>query len=100
MVNSIGNGAASALSAYVTLLNNTAGNIANMNTENYKPVETTMQTSSGGGVDAVTSRSASDSVDLSKEIVALITAETGFKASIAALKTSQEMQKSLIDIIA
>jgi flagellar hook protein FlgE len=101
MVDNINNASLTALNAYSTLLNNTANNVANINTDNYKPLETTMQDSRPSGVTAITSRNENgDRVDLSQEAVNLITAETGFKANIDVLKTAQKMQKTVIDIIA
>jgi len=95
------NSAVSALKAYSTMLSNTANNVANVNTENYNPLETTMQDSATGGVTAASTRDTNtDRVDLSKEVVDLITAQNGFKANITVLKTGQEIQKSVIDILA
>jgi len=98
--NNINNASLTALNAYSTLLNNTANNISNINTDNYRPLETTMQDSTPSGVTAITSLNENiDRVDLSQEAVNLITTETGFKASIDVLKTVQRMQKSVIDMI-
>ena len=100
MVSNVMNTSVSALNAYSTMLNNTASNVANSNTEPYKPLETTMQDSSPGGVTALTERNENvDSVDLSQEAVNSISAENGFSASIKVLETAQQMQKSVIDII-
>ena len=41
-----------------------------------------------------------DVVDLSAEMIALMSAKALFKANIATLKTADQMQKSLIDITA
>jgi len=101
MINSIFNTASSAMNAYMTMLNNTANNVANMNTLNYRPLETNFQEQTGGGVTATTGMSQpNDRVDLSKEVVDMILAETGFKANIDSLKTAQAAQNSVIDIIA
>jgi len=100
MVNSITNNSLSAINAYGTMLSNTANNIANVNTEAYKPLETTMKDNAGGGVSASTSRNANaDRVDISKEAVDLITAENGMKANIAVVRTTQETQKSVVDML-
>lgn len=93
------NNSVSAINAYGTMLNNTANNIANVNTEGYTTFETTMQENAGGGVSASTSRTNADRVDLSKEAVDLIIAENGMKANIAVLRTAQETQKSVIDML-
>ncbi len=100
MVDNIYNTSLTALNAYSTLLSNTANNVANINTDNYLPRETTMMDVAPAGVRATTRNENTDRVDLSQEAVNLITSETGFKASIQVLKTAQQMQKSVIDIIA
>ena len=41
-----------------------------------------------------------DSVDLSAEMVALISAKDQFSANLSTLKTSDEIQKNLIDMMA
>jgi hypothetical protein len=41
-----------------------------------------------------------DTVDLSTQMVALMSAQTLFAANLATLKTTDQMQKSLIDITA
>lgn len=101
MANDITSISLSAINAYSTLMNNSAHNIANENTENFKALETKMRDQAGGGVSAQTTRSqVEDRVDLSREVVNMMIAETGIKASIKTLKTSRETQKSIIDIIA
>ena len=101
MVGSIASSSLTALNAYSTMLNNTANNVANMNTGDYAPLETILQESSTGGVTASTIRpSTADRVDISQEAVNRIISENGFKANIAVIRTSQEMEKSIIDLIA
>jgi len=41
-----------------------------------------------------------DVVDLSAEMVALMSAQSAFEANLATLKTADQMQKSLIDLTA
>jgi flagellar hook protein FlgE len=41
-----------------------------------------------------------DVVDLSAEMVALMSAQTSFSANLATLKTADQMQKNLIDLTA
>ncbi len=95
------NSALSAIGAYTTMMNNSAQNVANLNTEPYKPRETVMQDAAAGGVSAMTVRNHNvDRVDLSKEAVDMKVAEYGIKANIAVLKREQEAQKTIIDIIA
>ena len=99
MVDSISS-SLSAINAYSTMLNNAASNIANMNTGNYTPVETSMETTADGGVTATTTQATTDTVDLTKEAVDMLVAETGIKLSASVLKTATETQKSILDIIA
>jgi len=95
------NASLSGINAYQTMLNNTANNIANINTEGYIARQTVLQDSAIGGVSARTvAGNVEDRVDLSKEAVNLITEETGIKANIKALKTANATQKSVIDILA
>jgi flagellar hook protein FlgE len=101
MVNNVMNTAQTAINAYSTMLDNTASNVANVNTQNYQPVETIMKDAKGGGVSASTTRAANaDQVDLSKEVVDLIIAENGIKANAKVIKTAQTIQKSVIDMLA
>jgi flagellar hook protein FlgE len=101
MGNDVSSISLSGINAYSTMMNNTANNIANQNTDKYKPLETTMKDQAGGGVIASTNASQyQDTVDLSKEVVNMMVAENGIKANLQTLKTQQGMQKSVIDIIA
>jgi len=100
MANDISSISSSAINAYQNMLQNTASNVANLNTEGYKPRETQMQDLAGGGVVAKTTRDENAySVDLSKEMVTLITADIGVKANAKVLKTAQDTQKSIVDIL-
>jgi flagellar hook protein FlgE len=93
--------AQSAITVYGAMLDSTANNVANVNTENYKPLETSMREGANGGVVALTKRNEMvDQVDLSKEAVNRIIAETGIKANSSVLKTAQETAKTVIDILA
>jgi len=100
MTNDVASISRSAISAYQNMLRNTASNVANLNTEGYKPRETQMQDLAGGGVVAKTTRDENAySVDLSKEMVALITADIGVKANAEVLQTAARTQKSIVDIL-
>jgi hypothetical protein len=88
------------INAYSAMLNNTANNVANLNTGGYASLETTMQEAASGGVTAVTRRNSTvDSVDLSTEAVDLSIAKNGVDANISVLKRMDEMQKSIIDMM-
>ncbi len=91
--------AVSALRAFGTKLQGTASNIANINTENYKPVDVSMQETKTGGVRANVSRSEEAyKVNPSKEIVDTIVTEHAFKANIETIKAEEETLESIINI--
>ncbi len=88
----------SALRAYCTKQNVTANNVANMNTEDFKPSEAIMNEDKNGGVYVTTRKTGSSEVDLTKEMVDMMTTSEGLKANLKTLKTTDEMTKSIIDI--
>ncbi|MFA7403638.1 MAG: flagellar basal body protein [Pelobacteraceae bacterium] len=87
----------SALQAFGTSQQVTANNVANLNTDNFKASRVTFQEQGNGGVTA-TAASTTDSVDISREAVNLLTNVQGFKANLAVLKTADEMSKQLLSI--
>ena len=82
----------SALNAHQTLMDINANNVANVNTQNFKPDEANIE----NGLKV--NEKKGDRVELSKEITNQIIIENGFKAQIPAIKTQDEMTKSLLDI--
>ncbi len=88
----------SALSAYITRLNVTANNVANMNTEGFKPSVATINAVSDGGVSPTIRQLEIPEVDMAKEMVDLITTEFGFKANLNAVRTEDEIINSILDI--
>jgi flagellar basal body rod protein FlgC len=101
MANDIYSTSVSAINAYGALLGKVAHNVANVNTGSFTPLETTMENVAGNGVMALTGTASNvDKVDLSKEAVDRIIAETGIRMNISVLRTAQEEQKSVIDILA
>jgi len=81
------------LLAHQTLMDINANNVANVNTEDFNSVEAKI-------VDKL-EISASDTkspTDLTKELTDQIVIEDGFKAQIPAIKTQDEMTKTLLDI--
>lgn len=87
----------SALQAFSTGQQVTAHNLANLNTDNFKASNATFQENVNGGV-TVTAASTQDAVDISREATNLLTNTQGFKASLAVLKTADEMTKQLLSI--
>lgn len=92
--------ALSALTAYDKKLSVTANNIANLNTEKFKPSEASTQDNAGQGVYVTISQSSTEGVDLVKEMVDLMTARQGIEANLKTIKTADEISGSVLDIIA
>ena len=92
----------SSIQAQQTLLNTSANNIANVNTDRFVPNDTRI-TNSGSSVIA-NSRKADDSgslrsqTDLAKEIPDQIVAQSATAFNVSAIKTQDEMLGSLLDI--
>ena len=80
------------MSAHQTLMDINANNIANVNTKNFKPDEAII----GNNLEVNSQKG--DRLDLSKEITNQIVIENGFKAQAPAIKTQDEMTKTLLDI--
>ncbi len=94
------NSAASALKAYSDNLSVTANNVANVNTADFKPADSTMNEGVNGGVYVTLSQGSQEGTDIAKEMVDMIATEEGFKANIKTLQASEDMSKKLIDIVA
>ncbi len=95
----------SALNANGVLLGNAASNMANLNTEGYRPLRTDLVEGPNAQVTPVTSRPyATDGqegpgVDLAQEIGTLIRAEHGFEACLRAIDTREEMLDDLMQTL-
>ena len=93
-----------------------ANNIANVNTSNFKRSRVNMQEAAAGGVqvsvqkidepglslgtDEVTGKEVETSnVDLGSEFVDQIVTQYSFEANIVSIKTAEDMQKTLLDIM-
>jgi flagellar hook protein FlgE len=98
----------SALRANEILQANASSNIANMNTTNYKAIETTIVPSVDNAVDVNTTRSDTpapldsdgrieSNVDVPKEFVDMMRAKTGFEAALHAISTREEMLSDLMN---
>jgi len=98
-MNSIFSIAASALRAFGRKLESTAHNVANMNTEDYRPVEVRMEEGRNGGVSASVSRpEEAYSVDLSKEITDMMVTEHAIKANLRVIRTEDGIVRNTLDI--
>ena len=97
-IGNINNSALSALNAFGTALNVTANNIANMNTNGFKPTSAEMSEDANGGVKVTLSQSQNADVDMAKEMTDLMIEKFGVQANVRSLQTENEILKSLIDI--
>jgi flagellar hook protein FlgE len=116
------NSALSALGAFFRKMDVTANNIANINTNNFKKSRAEMEDVYPSGVKVSISRvdtpgdqlpsddalppheqsqnQESSNVNLAEELVDLITTEHAVSANIMTMRTKDEMEKKLIDIMA
>jgi flagellar hook protein FlgE len=85
------------MQAHSNWLNSTANNVANINSDNYSPSSTTLQSGEGNQPVAVSAKGG-DSVQLSKEATDMIASQDGFSAQVAALKVDEQMMGTLLDI--
>jgi len=92
----------SSIIAHQTMMNVSANNLANVNTDGFRSVDTNIS-SSGNSVEANTrlnddSGSKKSQTDVSKELTDQIVAQDVTEVNITALKTQDEMLGSLLDI--
>ncbi|WP_456479422.1 flagellar basal body protein [Nautilia sp.] len=82
-----------ALQAHQSLMDINANNVANVNTEDFKATDAEI-------VDKleISADIADSGMDLTKELTDQIVIGNGFKAQIPAIKTQDEMTKTLLDI--
>jgi len=111
------NTALSALGAYLKKQDVTANNIANVNTTDFKKSRAEFEETSQGGVTVTISRIETpgnplppdeviggdhqmSNVGLEEELVDLITTQYGFEANTKTLQTQEELQGTLLDMLA
>ena len=92
----------SSIQAHQTMLNTTANNVANVNTDKYVPSDTRI-TDNGDSVSAYNVKADDDGsqrsqTDLAKEIPDEIIAQDATAVNVTAIKTQDEMFGSLLDI--
>lgn len=90
------------INAHQTMLNTTANNIANVNTDGFIPKDTRI-TNKSGSIDTNTRESDSNNskrsqTDLAKEIPDQIIAEDATAVNVTAIKTQDEMMGTLLNI--
>jgi flagellar hook protein FlgE len=116
MIGSIGNNL-SALKAFGTKMDNTAKNIANINTDDYKKTRAELKENSNGGVKVdikhidtpgptITTMDGNElrkrelsNVDLTEEMSEMITTKHGYTANLKAVETQNEMLGDALDIV-
>ena len=93
---------AASIQAHQTLLNNSAHNIANVNTDGFIPTQTALN-DTGNRVTASLAKasdngSARSQTDLAKELPDQIIASDGVAVNATAIRTQDEMLGTLLDI--
>lgn len=92
----------SSIQAHQTMMNTNANNVANVNTDSFKPSDTRMSDDgnsvTANNVKADDTGSLKSQTDLAKEIPDQIIAQDATAANVAAIKTQDEMFGSLLDI--
>ncbi len=100
----------SGLRANEILLANASSNVANVNTEDYKAIRTTITEGTKGSVGTTTERSdiegtpteeghETSNVDLPKEFTDMILAQRGFESILSAISTREEMMDDLMNVL-
>jgi flagellar hook protein FlgE len=98
-----------ALNANSIVLANAASNVANLNTQDYKSIRTTIVQGSNGNPSAVTQRTTTQgtpideeyetsNVDLPQEYGDMILSQRGYEAALSAIEAREEMLKDLMDV--
>lgn len=75
-----------------------AHNIANVNTDDYRPLRTIEEESPAGGSSARVVRDATPGVDLAGEAVEQIRSQYGLAANARVVKTQQSMLGAILDL--
>ena len=93
----------SSLMSNQTWMNNSAANVANVNTDKYVPRDTTISDTQNGGTKANTTLATStgsekSQTDLTKELTDQIAIEKTAASNVQAIRTQNEMLGSLLDI--
>jgi flagellar hook protein FlgE len=94
---------ASSMLAHQAYMNANAHNVANVNTNGFKPTDTTLHEAGNGGVQASFSQKSGASqeqsqTNLTEELTEQVVVQRGFEANAPAIKTQDEMMGTLLDI--
>ncbi len=78
-----------------------AHNVANLNTQDFRPLEVRQAVDAAGHPQATTARPDEPrDVDLAREIAGQVQARTSFQASLRTIETGLEMRGQLLDLLA
>jgi flagellar hook protein FlgE len=100
----------SALNAHEILLANASSNVANLNTDDYRSIRTTIVSPAEGTVEALVTRDAvpdfletdgctGSDVDLAQEFTDMIRARRGFEAILSTISARDEMLGDLMSVL-
>ena len=100
----------SSLTANGILHANASSNVANLNTQDYQSIRTTLSEATNGDVVATTDRDTtagvpldnghvSSNVELPQEFCDMMRAKTGFEAVLSAISTREEMLDDLMNVL-
>jgi len=85
------------IQAHTNFLANNANNVANVNTNDFKATETTLDNENGEVV--AQSRQTNHRTDLAKEVTDQISITNGIDANAQAIKTQNKILGSLLDLL-
>jgi flagellar basal-body rod protein FlgC len=97
-IGSITNSAISGINAFSAGLSVTANNIANMQTNDFKPSNAVMNEDPNGGVRVTLSQSQNTGVDPAQEMTEMMIEKMGVQANIKSMQTGNQVMKSLVDL--
>ena len=92
----------SSISSHQTMMNTSANNVANVNTDGFKPSDTQISSSSGSTTTSTRlsddTGSTTSQTDVAQEITNQIVVQDATAVNLTAIKTQDEMLGSLLDI--
>ena len=97
-IGSITNSAISGINAFSAGLSVTANNIANMQTNDFKPSNAVMNEDPNGGVRVTLSQSQNTGVDPSQEMTEMVIEKMGVQTNIKSMQTGNQVIKGLVDL--
>ncbi len=89
----------SSMNAHALWNNNSASNIANLNSTDYKAIDTNLQENASSDGTVATTVRTSEGADIAQEMaVEQIPSQRGYDANAVVIKSDDEMQKTLLDM--